>query len=88
MGTGVTVFYCAPGASGVTPAEDQMLRAHEVEAAKWEAVFGNYGWVIGHNSITSKTSRGILETSIDLQSLKVTHEWTDQSHEHRPKTYY
>jgi len=68
-------FYCAPGASGVTPSEDKMLRAHEAEAASHGAEFGNYGKVIGQNCILSKTSIGILETQIHPTTMTVSHHW-------------
>jgi hypothetical protein len=73
----MVTFYIAPGASGVTPAEDKMLRSHEAEARRYRARIGNYGWVQNQNCICSKTTRGKLETQIDPVTMKVNHHWWD-----------
>ena len=75
--TAMVTFYIAPGASGVTPEEDKMLRAHEAEAANQRAEFFNYGWGIAENCIASKTTRGKLGTQIDPVTMKVSHHWWD-----------
>jgi hypothetical protein len=75
--TAMVTFYMAPGASGVTPVEDKMLRAHEAEAAKHGARFYNYGKATSENWILSKTTRGKLATQIDPVTMKVSHHWSD-----------
>ena len=70
-------FFISPGASGDSPTEEKLLRSHEHEAAIQGADFFNYGWVQGGNGIASKTSRGILETTIDLETMEVRHVWSD-----------
>ena len=68
-------FYVAPGASGKSPEEDKLLRAHEAEAEKYGAEFYNYGWGTDTNCIESKTERGILKSRIDPSTMEVSHCW-------------
>jgi hypothetical protein len=75
FGQGNIVFYCAPGASSEDPIIDKMLRAHEAEARKQRARFHNYGWGQGENGICSKTSKGKLSTTINRETMHVSHEW-------------
>jgi hypothetical protein len=69
-----------PYRKGVLSAEDRALealgRAHEQEADRCGAEFYNFGWVNGENSITSKTSEGILDSEMDPATMKVIHHWT------------
>jgi len=75
FGQGNIVFYCAPGASSEDPIIDKMLRAHEAEARKQRARFDNYAWCQGENGICSKTSKGKLSTTINRETMHVSHEW-------------
>jgi len=60
------------------PADDDWDRlgaAHEQEGLRNGAEFGNFGWVTGEDSITSKTSRGYLTSVMCRATGKVQHHW-------------
>lgn len=51
-----------------------MSEAHEQEAASVGVEIYNFGWVAGNDHILSKTSDGLLETTINKKG-KISHEW-------------
>ena len=55
--------------------ENILLTAHEKEAKRKKATFGNFGWAMTETGIASKTSKGILDSEMDPDTLKVTHAW-------------
>ena len=55
--------------------EDILLTAHDKEAKRKKARFGNFGWAQTEWGIASKTSKGILDSEMDPDTLKVTHAW-------------
>jgi hypothetical protein len=65
------VFYFAPDPDEENP----LLKAHNTEAERACAAFGNYGAYTGEGVITSKTTKGIL-TSVEKNG-KVTHHWEE-----------
>jgi hypothetical protein len=65
------VFLLAPDPDEKAP----LLKAHNEEAEREGAEFGNYGAYTGEGVITSKTTRGIL-TSVEKNG-KVTHHWEE-----------
>jgi hypothetical protein len=58
----------------VDEAWEALCDAHDEEAERQRAKFGNYGWVTDEHCITSKTSRGILTSAIGPNG-QVIHEW-------------
>jgi hypothetical protein len=57
------------------PVQDKLAQAHDDEAARLGVKFTNWGWVTVETGICSKTTKGILESSIDPNSLLVSHNW-------------
>ena len=70
METGICPWTYEP-----SPAEVALHAAHEEEAMKRGAEFNNFGWSADDNSITSKTSHGILVTLRHAKTGKVEHYW-------------
>jgi hypothetical protein len=55
--------------------KDKLAQAHDDEAARLGVEFTNWGWVTDETGICSKTTKGILESSIDPNTLLVSHNW-------------
>jgi hypothetical protein len=55
--------------------EAKLLDEHEAEAERHGAEFYNFGWGNGDNFICSKTSKGVLTTTIDRKTMEVPHSW-------------
>ena len=59
-----------------TYTEALLEQSHEREAAARTAKFLNYGWRTDKNTICSKTTLGILESHLDLNTMEIDHHWT------------
>jgi hypothetical protein len=57
------------------PVQDELLRAHDDEAARLGVEFTNYGWASDENGICSKTTKGILDSTINPTTMRVAHSW-------------
>jgi hypothetical protein len=66
--------YRGPGAY----TEPLLEQSHRKEAAARSAEFVTYGWSATENVICSKTTRGILESLINPNTMEVIHYWASQ----------
>jgi len=57
------------------PVLDKLHQAHEDEAARLGVEFTHFGFASDENGICSKTTKGILDSSINLNTMKVSHSW-------------
>jgi hypothetical protein len=57
------------------PVQDKLLQAHDEEAARLGVEFTNFGWAIDEYGIASKTTKGILESDINANTMQVSHAW-------------
>jgi hypothetical protein len=57
------------------PAQQALWEAHEKEAERAGAEFWNFGWGETEGSIASKTSRGVLTTT--LWGTEYRHDWEE-----------
>ena len=57
--------------------EATLVKAHLAEANKKGATIHNLGWAQTDYGICSKTNKGLLDSDIDPDTLKITHDWTD-----------
>lgn len=57
--------------------EDVLVQEHEKEVKRVGAEFYNFGWGQTDTGIASKTSQGILDSEIDLDTGEVIHTWDD-----------
>ena len=57
------------------PVFDELLRAHKKEAGRLGVEFTNFGWASDENGICSKTTKGILDSSINPNTMQVSHSW-------------
>jgi hypothetical protein len=57
------------------PVLDKLHQAHEDEAARLGVEFTNFGWASDENGICSKTTKGILDSSINPNTMQVSHSW-------------
>jgi hypothetical protein len=55
--------------------EDILYTEHEKEIKRKKAEIFNFGWGESDFGIASKTSKGILDSQIDPDTLKITHVW-------------
>ena len=55
--------------------QETLYSEHEREARRRGAEFYNFGWAQTDYGIASKTSRGILDSEIDPETLTVQHFW-------------
>jgi hypothetical protein len=58
------------------PVRDKLARAHEDKAVELGVEFTNWGWGTDENGIVSKTTKGILSSSINPSTMEVHHQWT------------
>jgi elongation factor P hydroxylase len=66
--------YRGPG----TYTEALLEQSHRKEAGSRSAEFVTYGWSAAENVICSKTTRGILESLINPNTMEVIHYWASQ----------
>jgi hypothetical protein len=59
------------------PVFDELLRAHKKEAGRLGVEFTNFGWGTDQNKghIESKTTKGVLVSDIDENTMQVSHSW-------------
>ena len=55
--------------------EQMLVVEHSAEARNKNAKITNMGWAQDDYAIVSKTNKGLLESIIDPNTLKVKHEW-------------
>jgi hypothetical protein len=53
----------------------KLIDEHNAEAERIGAEFYNFGWCTEENCITSKTSKGILSSTIDPETGEIWHDW-------------
>jgi len=58
------------------PVRDKLAQAHDDKAAELGVEFTNWGWGTDENGIASKTTKGILSSSINPNTMEVDHQWT------------
>jgi hypothetical protein len=56
--------------------EDKLIGEHDKEVTRKKAKFYNMGWGASKHAIASKTDKGVLCSSINPKTKKVTHEWS------------
>jgi hypothetical protein len=57
------------------PVQDKLAQAHEDKAVELGVEFTNWGWGTDENGICSKTTKGILESNINPNTMHVSHRW-------------
>jgi hypothetical protein len=57
------------------PVQDKLAPAHDDKAVELGVEFTNWGWATDENGICSKTTKGILDSSINPNTMQVSHSW-------------
>jgi hypothetical protein len=75
MSNGATNIISFDGRGPGTYAEALLVQSHQKEAASRSAKFLDYGWSRRENVICSKTTKGILESVVNPNTMEVIHNW-------------
>jgi hypothetical protein len=81
-------FLMGPGACPDDPAAERLLREHEAEAERLGVEFTNYGWGTSDYGIASKTTKGILSSQIDPETMNVIHRWETYEDRERQRAQF